>query len=90
MKQYLVCGHRKRVFPCFWIAQLHDLGNIYRCQCRIEMKVELISTSCLRVFKASKLLGIPEPKFDLEPGVINIDYINWSEFLLDVVGINTT
>ena len=76
MKQDLVSCHGKRVFPCFWIAQLHYLGNIYRCQCRIEMEVELISTSCLRVFKSDKLLGIPESKFYLEAGMINIDYID--------------
>ena len=40
------------------------------------MEVELISTSCLRVFKTSKLLGIPKTKFYLETGVINIDNVD--------------
>jgi len=41
------------------------------------MKIKFISTSCLRVFKSGKLLGISESKFYLEAGVINIDYVDW-------------
>ncbi len=42
------------------------------------MKIKLIPASCLRVFKSGELFGIPEPKFYLEAGVINIDHIDWS------------
>jgi len=40
------------------------------------MKIKFISTSCLGIFKSGKLLGIPESKFYLEAGMVNIDYID--------------
>ncbi len=40
------------------------------------MKIKLIFTSCLRVFKTGELLGIPESKFYLKAGMINIDHID--------------
>ncbi len=84
-KQEVVLALQEKMqeYGNFYIADTSGLSvekvNNIRRKCfesGIEMKVELISASGLRVFKSGKLFGIPESKFYLKAGVVNVDHID--------------
>jgi len=53
------------VLSCIILAIFIELSMLY------FKGIKLISSSCLRVYKTSKLLGIPKSKFYLDTGAIN-------------------